>query len=180
MEIVLPEGFGYPPVGQHDACELISTESTFISGCYEIRRNNQTILSLIMEQPYTYDNGPRILKLGSEDISQWFTAPDTPGSWYNVSVLLYGPDGTLLEKQTTSNCSTIGGIDLYMPNMTVSNGRDAETNEIFDVSFVVDSQSIRRGYRDELSIGDKYTEIRIHFDNINGFEGDLGLGLTEG
>lgn len=87
----------------HDACSLITTDTTHIANCYEIRRNNKTIVSL--ELVDTYDNGPRILKIGSKDMENWFTAPPLPGSWYNMTVLLYSADGTLLEAQTTQNCS---------------------------------------------------------------------------
>lgn len=72
----------------------------------------------------TYDNGPRILKIGSVNQTSWFVAPNMPGSWYNFSVLMYSENGTLLEAQTTSNCSEIGGLDLSMPEIVVTNGRD--------------------------------------------------------
>lgn len=75
-----------------------------------------------------YDNGPRILKIGSEDIASWFTAPPLPGSWYNMTVLMYAANGTLLEAQTTKNCSEIGGLDLSMPGIVITNGRDENKN----------------------------------------------------
>ena len=67
-----------------------------------------------------------------------------------------------------------------MPNMTVSNGRDADENQIFDVSFVVGEEGIRRGHTDGLSTGDYYTEIRIYFENTEGYDRGLGLGIGDG
>ena len=115
-------------MGQHNACELISSDVSFLSECIEIRRNNQTILSISIDGTQWLNNGPRILKLGSHDTADWFTAPSIPGSWYNFSVLLYGTDGQLLEAQTSDNCSNIGGEDLHLPNITISNGRDSQLN----------------------------------------------------
>jgi hypothetical protein len=73
---------------------MITTDTTNIYNCYEIRRNNKTIVSLEMVNPY--DNGPRIVKIASLSNSSWFTAPSMPGSWYNMTVLIYSPNGTLL------------------------------------------------------------------------------------
>lgn len=41
---------------------------------------------------------------------------------------MYSDNGTLLEAQTTSNCSEIGGIDLSMPDIVITNGRDENKN----------------------------------------------------
>ena len=65
MELVIPEEFNYPPTGTHDACQLITTFTDDLINCYEIRRDNKTILSVEFGSSIVYDNGPRILKLGS-------------------------------------------------------------------------------------------------------------------
>jgi hypothetical protein len=43
-----------------------------------------------------YDNGPRIIKLSSDNITNLFTAPSIPGGWYNMTVSLYAANGSLL------------------------------------------------------------------------------------
>ena len=75
--------------------------------------------------PSHYDNGPRILTIGSTDEDDWFTAPSEPGNWYNVSILMYDASNVLLEAELTNNCSRIGGYEWYFPNVSVSNGQDA-------------------------------------------------------
>ena len=46
IEMIIPEEFGYPPVGVHDSCQLITTLTTDLPNCYEIRKNNKTIISI--------------------------------------------------------------------------------------------------------------------------------------
>lgn len=98
-----------------------------------------------------YDNGPRIIKLSSDNITNLFTAPSIPGGWYNMTVSLYAANGSLLQKQTTKNCSVIGGDDFYLPNMTISNGKDNSKEQIVDISFIPGQNGIKQGYSDGLA-----------------------------
>ncbi len=95
IEIIIPEEFKYPNVLNHDMCELIYRRTTDLPSCIQTRRDNQTIVSIDVSN-IGYDNGPRILRIASENISNWFTAPETPGSLYNMTISLYAADGTLL------------------------------------------------------------------------------------
>lgn len=110
------------------------------------------------------------MRIANSNFSNWFTAPPLPGNWYNYTVSLYGVNGTLLEKQYSDNCTTIGGLDLFIPNMTIENGRDALTAEIVDISFLTSAMPLFRGYSDELPNGTFYTEIQIGFENWNAFQ----------
>lgn len=76
-------------------CQLIFRRTTDLPTCRQTRRDNQTIITIDVDQT-TYDNGPRILRIASKDISDWFTAPNMPGSLYNMTISLYGTDGSLL------------------------------------------------------------------------------------
>jgi hypothetical protein len=123
IELVIPEEFKYPDVLNHDMCQLIYRRITDLSTCTQTRKDNQTIITIDIDQS-NYDDGPRILKIASKNMLDWFTAPDTPGSLYNMTISLYGTDGRLLEKQSTKNSSRIKGLDLNLANIIVENGHD--------------------------------------------------------
>lgn len=76
-------------------CQLIYRRTADLTTCQQTRRDNQTIIRIDIDQ-VTYDNGPRILRVASRNMLDWFIAPDTPGSLYNMTISLYGTDGRLL------------------------------------------------------------------------------------
>lgn len=92
---MIPEEFKYPNVLDHDMCELIYRRVTELPSCRQTRKDNQTIITIDVDHT-TYDNGPRILQIASQDPANWFTAPSLPGSLYNMTISLYGLDGKLL------------------------------------------------------------------------------------
>ncbi len=96
IEIILPEEFKYPNVLNHDMCQLVYQRVTDLPLCKQTRRDNQTIITINVSQIAYYDNGPRILRIASQDIANLFTAPNTPGSLYNMTISLYASDGSLL------------------------------------------------------------------------------------
>lgn len=118
IELIIPEEFKYPNILNHDMCQLIYRRTTDLPTCRQTRRDNQTIITIDVDQT-SYDNGPRILRIASQNISNWFTAPNMPGSLYNMTISLYGTDGTLLEKQSTKNSSRIKGLDLKLSDIVV-------------------------------------------------------------
>lgn len=105
MRFYLPREFGYPPVGNHDNCKLITRQVTNLVSCVETREAGQTVLTV---DTTGYDNGARIVQLANSNMSNWFTAPAYPGDFYNMTIEMYGATGTLLEKQT-ANLTDIWG-----------------------------------------------------------------------
>ena len=99
-------------------CQLIYRRTTDLTTCKQTRRDNQTIITIDIDQT-NYDDGPRILRIASRNMSDWFIAPDTPGSLYNMTISIYGTDGSLLEKQSTKNSSRIKGLDLKLSDIIV-------------------------------------------------------------
>ncbi len=95
IEIVVPEEFKYPNILNHDMCEMIYRRTTDLSSCKQTRRDNQTIITIDVSL-IGWDNGPRILRIASENMTDWFTAPGVPGSLYNMTISLYASDGSLL------------------------------------------------------------------------------------
>ena len=136
IEIIIPQDFKYPNVLYHDMCQLIYRRITDLPSCKQTRKDNQTIITIDVDQN-NYDNGPRILKLASRNMTNWFTAPSLPGWLYNMTISLYGTSGQLLEKQTTKNSSKIKGYDLKLPLIVVENGHDELENQIYDITFTV-------------------------------------------
>lgn len=104
-------------------CKLIFRRTTDLTSCRQTRKDNQTIITMDIDQS-TYDNGPRILQIASKNMTDWFTAPSIPGSLYNMTISLYGVNGTLLEKQSTKNSSRIKGYDIKLASIVVNNGHD--------------------------------------------------------
>ena len=51
-----------------------------------------------MTPPPGYNNGPVLIRIQNTNTSNWFTAPPIPGNWYNYTLSLYSPNGTLLER----------------------------------------------------------------------------------
>ncbi len=85
----------YPNVLLHDMCQLIYRRVTDLPSCKQSRKDNQTIITIDVDQN-AYDNGPRILRIASRNMANWFTAPSLPGILYNMTVSLYGTSGQLL------------------------------------------------------------------------------------
>lgn len=119
----MPEGFAYPPVGSHDACSMLTWSTFPLTTCQQIRINNRTLIRI--QPPPEYTNGPVIIKIVNTNHSNWFRAPPLPGNWYNYTVSLYSPNGSLLERQSSDNITMIGGLDLNRTSMSIENGRDA-------------------------------------------------------
>lgn len=107
-------------------------------------------------------------------MTNWFTAPSLPGSLYNMTISLYGTAGQLLEKQVTKNSSRIKGYDFKLPLNIVENGHDALELQIYDISFTVGPVGIKQGYRGILALGEYFSEIRIKFETVEGYDYLLG------
>lgn len=90
---------------------------------------------------------------------------------------MYSADNTLLEKQT-ANLSDIWGENLAISGLNFVNGLDSMTQEIYDFTFVVGKTDVPPGYR--ATGTNMSTEIQFIFENIDGFNSDLGTGLKDG
>jgi hypothetical protein len=119
----------------------------------------------------------RIIQLANLNESNWFTVPMYPGDFYNMTIEMYGADGTLLEKQT-ANLSDIWGENLAISGLNFVNGLDSMTQEICDFTFVVGSTDVPPGYR--ATGTNMSTEIQFIFENVDGFNSDIGTGLNDG
>lgn len=86
--------FGYPAVGNHDACSLLARTTTELPTCQQIRKDNQTFLRIV--PPADYTNGPVLIRIANQDPNLWFRAPPLPGSWYNYTLSAYSASGVLL------------------------------------------------------------------------------------
>lgn len=60
------------------------------SSCALVRENGK---ALIKVTPANYDNTPRIIQLGTNDVLNWFRAPGLPGDFYNMTVSFYNGTG---------------------------------------------------------------------------------------
>lgn len=51
--------------------------------CKQSREGGRTIIKVV---PENYNNEVKIIQLGSVAQSNWFTAPNLPGNFYNMTV----------------------------------------------------------------------------------------------
>jgi hypothetical protein len=123
MLFYLPREFGYPPVDNHDNCQMITRQVTNLATCLESRDAGQTVITI---DTTGYDNGARIIQLANSNISKWFTAPAYPGDFYNMTIEMYDSAGDLLEKQT-ANLSDIWGQYFDIAGLNFVNGLDSLT-----------------------------------------------------
>ena len=93
----IPSQFNYPGVFSLDDCRMIGRTTLQQTSCQLSRYQGQTLVTLT---PNGYDNNVKIFQLGSVDTANWFTAPGLPGDFYDMNVAIYGPNGTLIAKQT--------------------------------------------------------------------------------
>ncbi len=179
IEVIIPEDFMYPNVLMHDMCQLIYRRVTDLAGCKQSRKDNQTVITIDVDQE-NYDNGPRILRIASKKNSSWFTAPSIPGILYNMTISLYDTAGQLIEKQSTKNSSRIKGYDLKLPFIKVENGKDELNQQIYDIEFIVGPVGIKQGYKGILALGEYYSEIKVKFETVEGYEYLLGGYYKDG
>ena len=110
-------------------------------------------------------------------MSNWFTAPAYPGDFYNMTIEMYDGSNTLLEKQT-ANLTDVWGQYLDIAGLTFVNGLDSLMNQIFDFTFIVGTAEIPPGY--QATGTNMSSEIQFIFENMDGFNDDIGTGLGEG
>jgi len=138
----IPQEFDYPGVFDHDNCYLLGRTKTLEGDCVQSRENGVTLVKLT---PTSYDNGVRIINLGSVLEQNWFTAPSLPGNFYNMTVELYGANDVLLEKQTI-DISPVYGETFDIPSITIDNiVNPAKKEAIYDITFVTGSLQIPPG-----------------------------------
>jgi hypothetical protein len=138
----IPREFDYPGVSNHDNCQIIGRSTLMINSCVQTRLNGQTLITVT---PTNYDNSVKIIQLASVNMSDWFTAPSLPGSFYNMTVEMYSGSGVLLEKQTVNISSVMGG-NLDITLMTLTQTRDASVPGIFDLTFTIGSTQVPPGF----------------------------------
>ena len=122
--------------------------------------------------------------MGSYDENNWFTAPNLPGNFYNMTVELYGTAGQLLEKQTI-DISPVYGEYFDIPSIVLNNIQDGGIAEsVYDLTFLTGSLQIPPGATTTAT--NLRSEMQFIFENYNAadpsnvFKNDLGTGLKEG
>ncbi len=110
-----------------------------------------------MKPPASYINGPALIRIKNTNYSNWFTAPSIPGNWYNYTISLYSVNGTLIQRDYNGNITAIGGLDLDLSAITLHNGRDAQMQEIIDLTFPIGKLPLYKGYSYELLNGEFYS-----------------------
>lgn len=56
----------------------------------------------------------------------------------------------------------------------VENGRDELEQQIYDITFAVGPVGVKQGYNGILALGEYYSEIRVKFETVEGYEYLLG------
>lgn len=145
------------------------------------RSQGQTLVTLV---PNNYDNQVKIFQIGTVLQSNWFTAPNLPGDFYNMNVAIYSNTGTLIAKQTR-NISPVYGRFFDIPSMTIKNVQDAGSKlAVYDISFVTGDLQIPPGTLTTATT--QTSELRFIFENFDGmnptnvFSNDLGTGFSNG
>lgn len=138
-------------------------------------------MTLVKLTPTLYDNGVRIIQLGSLLQQNWFTSPSLPGDFYNMTVQLYGAGSLLLEKQTI-DISPVYGQKFSIPSITIQNILNPSiTESVYDITFVTGTLQIPPGAKTTSTT--LTSEIQFIFESYNAadpsnvFKQDLGTGL---
>lgn len=174
----IPSEFNYPGVFSLDKCLMIGRTTEAQPNCKLSRFQGQTLVTLT---PDNYDNNVKIFQIGSVEQSNWFTAPNLPGDFYNMNVAVYADNGTLVTKQTR-NISPVYGRNLDIPSIVVNNVQDYQTTfATYDIRFVTGDLQIPPGAPTTATT--QTSELQFIFENFNGmnptnvFSNDLGTGL---
>ena len=177
----IPVEFDYPGVFEHDNCFMIGRSKVDQDYCKQSRENGRTLIKIV---PESYDNEVKIIQLGSFAEDNWFTAPNLPGNFYNMTVELYGTSGKLLEKQTI-DISPVYGEYFDLPSIILNNIKDGAIAEsVYNFTFVTGSLQIPPGAATTATT--LRSEMRFIFEGYNAavpsniFKSDLGTGLEEG
>ena len=128
-----PVEFDYPGIFSHDNCFMIGRSKEPQNTCKQSREGGKTLIKV---SPENYDNDVKIIQLGSILQQNWFTAPQLPGNFYNMTVEIYFNTGVLLEKQTIGISPVYEGEYFDIPSIDLQNIKDSNVQEsVYDLQF---------------------------------------------
>ena len=176
-----PVEFDYPGIFSHDNCFMIGRSKEPQNTCKQSREGGKTLIKV---SPENYDNDVKIIQLGSILQQNWFTAPQLPGNFYNMTVEIYSSAGVLLEKQTI-DISPVYGEYFDIPSIDLQNIKDGNIQEsVYDLQFTTGTLQIPPGAATTQTT--LVSELRFIFESYNAndatnvYQNDLNTGLKEG
>lgn len=145
-------------------------------GCTTSRNNSKVTVRFLPEVAYAYNHNYKLMKIDNKDASKLFTAPQYPGTHYQMKVDLYTNTDKLIESQYV-NLTTVYGKLLDWNQIQITIPQDADTLGMFEFTFKVGLADVEPAY--ESSSTNRITSaIEIIFSNS--FQFDLGTGKKAG
>ena len=116
-----------------------------------------------MPVSYTFNHNYKLLKIDNRNASRLFTAPQYPGSHYQMKVELYTNTDLLIESQYI-NLTTVYGKLLTWNDIIVTIPQDASTIGLFEFTFKVGTVDIEPAYESS-STNRIVSAIEVIFSN---------------
>lgn len=90
MDYTIPSEFQYSNLKQYNACDMKQQNSdSYTFGCLASRNNSKVTVRLMPPGGYSYNHNYKLLKIDHVDYTKLFTAPQYPGTHYQMKVDLY-------------------------------------------------------------------------------------------
>lgn len=130
FDYTIPSEFLYSNLLSYDSCDMKEKNSdSYTFGC-TATRNNSKVAVRFMPVSYTYNHNYKLLRIDNKNASRLFTAPQYPGSHYQMKVDLYTNTDLLIESQYI-NLTTVYGKLLSWNDIIVTIPQDASTFGMF-------------------------------------------------
>jgi len=113
--------------------------------CTATRNNSKVTVRLMPEVSYTYNHIYKLIKIDNKDPYKLFTAPQYPGTHYQMKVDLYTSTNLLIESQYI-NLTTVYGKLLSWSDIQITIPQDASTTGIFEFTFKVGASDVEPAY----------------------------------
>lgn len=177
MDYTIPNEFKYSNLVSYNRCDMKEKNSdNFLFGCTATRNNSKVTIRFMPNAGYTYNHNYKLLKIDNSDATRLFTAPQYPGTHYQMKVDLYTNTDRLIESQYI-NLTTVYGKLLSWNDIAIKIPQDADTVGVFEFTFKVGSSDVEPAY--ESSATNRITSaIEVIFSNSFSF--DLGTGKKPG
>jgi len=178
MVFRLPDEFSYPPTNNLDSCKMFGKRVTPILSCTLDRVEGKSFVTAQLHS--SFDHAIKIMRLSQNDPNLLFTAPELPGTHYNISNQMYSNiGGGILAEANTINLTNVLGYDLEVALITINAGLDAETPSLYQFDFTIGSTNVPAGY--DSPTATTYSKIHFIFETKKGYEQDLGMtGMKTG
>lgn len=117
----------------------------------------------VLPVSYTFNHNYKLLKIDNKNATRLFTAPQYPGSHYQMKVDLYTSTDLLIESQYINLTSVYGKL-LTWNDIIVTIPQDASTIGIFEFTFKVGAVDIEPAYESS-STNRIVSAIEVIFSN---------------